>query len=88
MNENLTGKLVRWDNGEQWFTARVTGKGSGLPGSLAGKVVDPGTYVGPAAHDPHFTEMPLSAGQELPNLLPELITVVEENENTDSKPTS
>jgi hypothetical protein len=73
---DLTGKLVRWDNKGQWFTARVTGGdgGSGR-GSWTGEVVDPGNYIGLSEFAP---KQALHVGQELPNLRPELLAVLDE----------
>lgn len=72
MTDNMIGKLVRWECRGQWFVARVTGGdgGSGR-GSLTGEVVDPGTYVTGYAE-----RGGLNVGEVLPNLRPELITVV------------
>lgn len=78
MSDDLIGKLVRWEDDGQWFTARVTGPGSGLYGSLSGKVVDPGNFVGVAAVHPYFAEQRLKVGESVPNLLPDLLAVVEE----------
>lgn len=73
---DMIGKLVRWENKGQWFTARVTGYdgGSGR-GSLTGEVVDPGNYIGLSEFAP---KQVLKVGDELPNLRPDLLAVVEE----------
>lgn len=73
---DMIGKLVRWENRGQWFTARVTGGdgGSGR-GSYLGEVVDPGNYTGLSPFAPKEW---LRVGQELPNLRPELLAVIDE----------
>lgn len=74
MSESMIGKLVRWERKGQWFTARVTGKGHGASGTFAGVVVDPGNYTGVSVYAP---KVALREGDSLPNLVPELITVIE-----------
>jgi len=77
MSDDMIGKLVRWEHDRgQWFTARVTGGdgGSGR-GSLVGEVVDPGNYVGVSEFAP---KQALEFGAEMPNLRPELLTVIDE----------
>jgi hypothetical protein len=71
----MIGKLVRWESDGQWLVARITGKGSGAAGSLAGEVVDPGNYTGLSSFAPKES---VSVGDTLPNLLPDLITVIDE----------
>lgn len=76
-DDGMIGKLARWEHRGQWFTARVTGGdgGSGR-GALVGEVVDPGNYIGLSEFAP---KQALRIGHELPNLRPELLTVVEES---------
>lgn len=71
----MTGKIVRWENDGQWFTALVHGKGA-MRGSWRGEVLDPGNFTGMGGVHPYFVEEPLKLGQLLPNLLDELITEV------------
>lgn len=69
------GDLVRW-NGEgedhpgEWFTARLTVPG-GVAGHWQGTVVDPGTLTA-TSHEP-----PLEVGQNVPNLIPRLLTLID-----------
>lgn len=77
MTDDLTGKLVRWENEGQWFTATVDGTGM-MRGSWRGTVVDPGNFTG-VAH-PYFEESRLKAGDLVPNLLTDLITVVSDGD--------
>lgn len=74
---DLIGKLVRWERKGQWFIARVTGGdgGSGR-GSLTGEVVDPGNYIGRLSE--FAPKQALPVGRQLPNLRPELLTVIDE----------
>lgn len=71
--DDLTGKLVRWENEGQWFTATVDGTGV-MRGSWRGTVVDPGNFTD-TVH-PYFEEHLLKVGEHVPNLLSSLITVV------------
>ena len=78
MSEDLTGKLVRWENDGQWLIARVEGTGVAR-GSWRGSVADPGNFIGPAAASPYFAEERLNVGDPLPRLLPHLLTVIDES---------
>lgn len=73
---DLVGKVVKWENDGQWFTAEITGTGV-TSGSWCGTVVDPGNYVGMGGVHPYFEETPLAPGQHLPNLAWSLIDVVD-----------
>jgi hypothetical protein len=76
MSGDLIGKLVRWECRGQWFTARVTdGDGGSGRGSFVGEVVDPGNFSGMS---PFATEECLRVGQELPNLVADCLTVIDE----------
>ncbi len=79
-NGDLTGKLVRWEFGGQWLTARVAGTGT-TRDSLRGEVVDPGNYVG--LNSDLFGPDPVQAGTWLPNLLRHLLTVIDETQPGD-----
>lgn len=78
MSEDMIGKLVRWEHERgQWFTAKVTGHRPGAGGgTFTGTVVDPGNYIGISIFAPKEA---LRVGQELPNLAPLLLTVVDES---------
>jgi hypothetical protein len=71
---DLTGKLVRWDCDGQWLTARVEGTGT-RRGSWRGEVVDGGNFTGLS---PFATKQALRAGDFVPNLRSELLTVIDE----------
>jgi hypothetical protein len=44
-------------------------------------VVDPGNFIGGAWVSPYYAEERLTVGQAVPNLLPDLITVIEKGES-------
>lgn len=71
----MIGKLVRWESDGQWLVARVTGEGFGTGDSLRGEVVDPGNYIGLS---PFAPKVSLKVGDVVPNLQPDLITVIDE----------
>jgi hypothetical protein len=73
---DLVGKIVRWEWGGQWFTAKVHSTGV-MRGSWAGEVVDPGNFTGMGGSHPYFEEERLTAGQWLPNLVGEFLVEVE-----------
>jgi hypothetical protein len=70
---DLTGELVRWESRGQWLTARVDFPGP--RGIWVGTVVDPGNYIGLSEAAP---KQAVKAGDRLPNLRSELLTVITE----------
>lgn len=78
---DLIGKTVRWEDREHrpgvWFTARVTGHGE-VEGGYEGVVVDPGNYSLSS-----YSHWPFRSGDDVPNLLPELCTVIDSEPYTD-----
>lgn len=80
-NEDLDGKLVRWEYGGQWLTARVAGTGT-FRDSVRGEVVDPGNYVG--LNSDLFGPQAVAVGTWLPNLRRDYLTIVGEQPSGDS----
>jgi hypothetical protein len=74
-DEVLIGKLVRWERGRQWLIARVDGTGT-RRGRWRGTVVNPGNYIGLSEFAP---KQALGVGDVLPNLHPELLTMIDES---------